>query len=162
MTWAGPPTYADAVRTALPSEKRAGKIDLAMPELRLFRAGETLRPGGDVAEIAPDSDMVLAQRENGLPAGDPNRDVQVACPGCGVFVPANALFDVRTLPAELTQGQKWACGGCQEQWRREGRTAAGKPFATSVWLELHGCDDQALVDHHRAVEAARAIPIGGP
>lgn len=61
---------------------------------------------------------------------------------CGRWVQAFRIVDTRDLPAEVTNGQKWACDNCWISWMRHDphhqRTYLGKPFRILTWLELHG------------------------
>ncbi|MCK5614344.1 hypothetical protein KAR91_71420 [Candidatus Pacearchaeota archaeon] len=60
---------------------------------------------------------------------------------CGRHVQAHRIVDTRDLPAQVTNGQKWACDNCWISWIRHDprhqRTYQGRPFRILDWLELH-------------------------
>ena len=59
---------------------------------------------------------------------------------CGRHVQALRIVDTRSLPFEITKGQKWACDGCWTAWIRHDpqyqRAYQGHPFRILNWLEL--------------------------
>lgn len=76
-----------------------------------------------------------------LPQKDIHKIRRTRCE-CGKWVQAFRIVDTSDLPAEVTQGQQWACDNCWISWIRHDprhqREHLGRPFRLLDWFELHG------------------------
>jgi hypothetical protein len=83
----------------------------------------------------------------------------VRCPGCGRFVTADMLLDVRPLPAtaraKVRHEHDWACDACRETWFRERRATRREVF------QHLGAPAHVLTRIDKFAIAAGEIPVRG-
>lgn len=80
----------------------------------------------ELAEGAELPDDLKLQRFERVPGR-----VDVVC-SCRSIVQTWRMVDVRSLPDNITRGEKFACDGCWTRWIRE------RKLTKSDWLELLG------------------------